>query len=1389
MAKHENRSTEVGRHIRKTVIPPRMSVTEAARMLGVGRPALSNLLNGKAALSQDMALRLERTFGADRMTLLELQATSDQERRRVQDRTVAVGTYVPSFLTITARQIEEWAARNVRARDHLPVLLRRLIHSTGRELRHVDFPGYDNAQRRGWDGQIEADAATPWVPEGRSGWEFGADQRPDRKAELDYQARLRMFSPAERASCTFVFVTPRNWTGKGEWVRRKEVTGDWKAVKALDASDLEQWVETTIAPRIWLARELDIPTEGFEALDHFWSRWAEASDPPMTGAIFEPSVAAHVDTFKKWLEKEAGARAGDVAPDSAGGPVRATDVPTGSERPFTVAADSKEEAIAFLACLLRHDDVPDGLHDRTVVFASSGSLRTLAASTAPFIPIVYSEEAERELATVYRRRHCIVVRPRNAVDREADVSVELLGHEAFVKALADMGVERERSDRPAGESGRSPTVLRRRLSKIDAIRTPPWAGDKAVARRLIPMTLVGAWHRESMADCEVLAALADRDYNAVEESVADLLQHDDCPVWCVGQYRGVVSKIDALFAIRPWMTAKDVTDFVDFAEYVLSESDPALELPEDQRWAAGIYGKLREHSSALRSGVCETLVMLSVHGDALFRRRFGIDVPARVAGLVGRLLTPFTSDKLRSHDHDLPAYAEAAPDEFLALLEEDLTQPQPALKALLRPAGAGWFDGPARTGVLWALERLGWNPQTLMRVVLILARLSQTTIDDNWLNKPINSLAGIFLSWLPQTAAPLDDRIKALETLCRRFPDVGWQICIQQVEGPYQIGRHSARPRWRNDAAGAGQGVPPDERFGFERKARRLAIAWSTHDEATLGELVERLANMTEEEQISVWDRVDAWSRTTTDDKARAELRERIRRSVFIQRGPARGPEAAQPDRAREIFDELAPDDPVVRHGWLFAGSWVEYSADELDERELDFDERARRIHQLRTEAMAEIWSARGRDAVPALLAECDAWTVGRYAASCAVDQREAADVLGTGLSIATMSGADLDNFMRGFLAALDEDARSAIVASLAQAGAVDETARLIACAPFRDQTWRLLDGQDPRVRERYWRTVLPTMEQFTESETTEMLDRLLAVGRPREAFCAVRLAWNKVETSRLRRLLKALVEDDTGLANHFRIESWHLSAALDALDGRPGVTVDEMAQLEFACIDALVSLRYTRHRGHGIPNLERKIAESPVLFVQAVALAFKRDDGGEDPPERNVDDPGRSASVANAAHRLLEQVARIPGTDLEGKVDAQALSRWVIEARRLGSEHGRAATGDRKIGQLMSRAPSEEDGSWPCRPVCEVLESIASADIATGFEVGVYNSRGVHSRSLDEGGKQERELSARYRAWAQRLAFDCPYVASILERIAKGYDRDAEREDSEVRVMKRLEH
>lgn len=70
--------------------PAGLSVTAAAVALGVSRPALSSLLNGKADLSGDMALRREKAFGVTMDTLMRMQASYDIAQARKRENQIHV---------------------------------------------------------------------------------------------------------------------------------------------------------------------------------------------------------------------------------------------------------------------------------------------------------------------------------------------------------------------------------------------------------------------------------------------------------------------------------------------------------------------------------------------------------------------------------------------------------------------------------------------------------------------------------------------------------------------------------------------------------------------------------------------------------------------------------------------------------------------------------------------------------------------------------------------------------------------------------------------------------------------------------------------------------------------------------------------------------------------------------------------------------------------------------------------------------------------------------------------------------------------------------------------------------------------------------------------------
>src|SRR5262252_3763008 len=70
-----------------------LSVTEAARVLDVRRATLSDLINGNAALSAEMALRIEKAFGMKMETLLNMQAWHDAYTMRQREGEIHVKPY------------------------------------------------------------------------------------------------------------------------------------------------------------------------------------------------------------------------------------------------------------------------------------------------------------------------------------------------------------------------------------------------------------------------------------------------------------------------------------------------------------------------------------------------------------------------------------------------------------------------------------------------------------------------------------------------------------------------------------------------------------------------------------------------------------------------------------------------------------------------------------------------------------------------------------------------------------------------------------------------------------------------------------------------------------------------------------------------------------------------------------------------------------------------------------------------------------------------------------------------------------------------------------------------------------------------------------------------
>ena len=88
---HKSFAVHPGEWLRSEIVEPHgLSVTVAADKLGVSRQAMSSLLNGKAGLSAEMAIRFEKAFGVRADTLLRMQMAHDLAEARTHEARIKV---------------------------------------------------------------------------------------------------------------------------------------------------------------------------------------------------------------------------------------------------------------------------------------------------------------------------------------------------------------------------------------------------------------------------------------------------------------------------------------------------------------------------------------------------------------------------------------------------------------------------------------------------------------------------------------------------------------------------------------------------------------------------------------------------------------------------------------------------------------------------------------------------------------------------------------------------------------------------------------------------------------------------------------------------------------------------------------------------------------------------------------------------------------------------------------------------------------------------------------------------------------------------------------------------------------------------------------------------
>ena len=243
---------------------------------------------------------------------------------------------------------------------------------------------------------------------------------------------------------------------------------------------------------------------------------------------------------------------------------------------------------------------------------------------------------------------------------------------------------------------------------------------------LVGPALVGRWDGGRDDDRALVEGVAGLPYAEVEAAVRRSAEAAEPAFKRTGSVWKATAKELAWIALSRHATSADVRRAADYAVDVLLEDNPLRGLGTTERFMAQHEGAERPHSGTVREGLADSLAMLGALGAAHgVRLADGSDPEPVAAYAVRRLLTACREEPgrwplLAPH---LPDLAEAAPDTFLSELEGDFQSDSPTVLELFEPQPGLLSPDYDYPSLLWALERLAWSPDHLVRVARVLGQI------------------------------------------------------------------------------------------------------------------------------------------------------------------------------------------------------------------------------------------------------------------------------------------------------------------------------------------------------------------------------------------------------------------------------------------------------------------------------------------------------------------------------------------------------------------------------------------------------------------------------------------------------------------------------------------
>lgn len=1243
---------------------------------------------------------------------------------------------------ITADDLNVWPDKDARdAQENFPLLIRHLLLNTP-GVSAVSVRAGNGVSEPGYDGVAQSDGTVSVLPPGSLLFEFGTNKDIGAKATDDYRKRVKQ---DDAASHVFVFATPRRWRGKEKWLEEHRSKGIFADVWALDADDLEAWLDVSPVSHYWISEHLGRQPDDAQTLEHWWNAFHRATQPELPLSMFMAGRESTRDKLRELL----------------------AEVP----QTIPIQADWRDDCLAFIYASLAADaeDRLNTLDQSVIIVKSSAAWNRIARQPGRSILIPAFDDADKQLA-LDNGHHVLQIVDREQVAlRDPDLQLLRVSRPDVQVLLSDCGVNFQKAGYLAGLARRNMPSFVRALTRDASIRRPVWATD-ANAPMLAALTLVGAWDTDNEKDRQAIAALVRSDYDTVTSLCQKRSGGNDPVMSQSGSVWRFASLEEAYRCLSSKITDGVIERWKQMVLDVLCEVNPSYGLNPIEKFAQQLNQPMSQiqYSEELKSGIARSLSMLgSMDGyDAQSRKLI-----SSAAEVVNRLLSQAVKDDTGRVWNliapRLPSLAEAAPQQFVDIVINNLEQDSSSLlRAYYADSNDILFSDPwFHPHLLWALEVLAWSEEYFDDAIECLTLLAANRADDKQRgNRPDESLTAVLCGWANFTTVPSGERLAALDSIKRMSSSVGWDLLFALWPDWTTIAP-TRTPRFRADWCPLTDApVLQCDWVEYRHGLVERALSWSGMTASNLERLVNHInRGILSEDRTKIIDYLGELASSTEFSDDDRYFVWRTVRELAAKHSHHRAewslPEE-EVDRLLELSDRWKPTSPVLRHLYLF-----NHDPGLLDcALHRDIDDYDQKVEARRQEAFSEILAGPQKlDDLEILASRAVAsWLLGQMLA--VRQELNFWDIA----HWADSSDRKLVTVMDGYLCrSLDQRGASWLQAVLDDSRlTAAQRAAVLRCVPAEWDYWEVV-ARNQDDDNAYWQTA--EMRVLPPDHMRYAIGRLVACGRAWDAIDSVSLSIRSAKQEGVKTDLTADV-----LIGLLHVACIQESVEISSLSYEVGQVLDHIVELKADQVDvARLEILFYRLIGHYREPivLHRTLATEPHLFIRLMEVARR---------DKTMLGMDRSASFRMATS-VLNGWRGCPGMTADGELDAAVMQQWVETARQGLAAADLSETGDYEIGGLLANSPEDENGTWPLPAVCALIDEVGSRNLDEGFIAGMCRGLMSSVRGVYDGGQQEHESAQRYRALSRQIRLTSRHTARLLKKAANRYEERAVEEDDQA--------